>query len=222
VLGELPIGCIEVGLIAAGTGDGGPEIIRDSDFWDSSEEAKRMDMGLNPRGKILGESGLSKGVIACSQSCHKDLHFGDDTGGGIHDRHRLSGIVYKEFFSRPIFLTERRIDSLSPLAIQSAELTILVTIGMGLLILVPKKLKGYALPLQFLVKILHGRHVAFFFSNTKQRRKKKTLQRGFIHFWSKRPGYTGPGNSTKVILDRASCNGKAFGDLPGRETVFMM
>jgi len=119
-------------------------------------------------------------------------------------------------------LTERRIDSLSPLAIQSAELTILVTIGMGLLILVPKKLKGYALPLQFLVKIFHRRHLAFFWSNARQRRKEKALQRGLIHLWGKRPDHSSLLGTAKVILNRASGNGKALGDLPGREAVFMM
>ncbi len=176
VLGELPIGGIEVRLIAAGAGDSGPEIIRDGDFWDPSEEAKRMDMGLNPGGKILGDSGLRKSIIACSQGCHKDLYFGDDTGGGIHDRHRLPGIVDKELFTRPILLTQRRIEPFSPLAIESAELAILVTVRMVLLILVPKELKGDALLFQFLVKILHGRHVTFFLSNTRQRREQKALQ----------------------------------------------
>jgi hypothetical protein len=139
-----------------------------------------MDVGLNPGGKILGDSGLSKGVIACSQSGYKDLGFGDDPGRGINDRHRLPGIINKEFFSGPIFLTERRVKSLSPLVVQVAELAVLVTIGIGLPIFVPKKLKSYSFPLQFLVKIFHRRHLAFFWSNARQRRKEKVLQRVFI------------------------------------------
>jgi hypothetical protein len=92
----------------------------------------------------------------------------------------LPGIVNKELFSSPIFLTEIRVKSLGPLVVQVTELAVLVTLGIGLPIFVPKELKGYSFPLQFLVKIFHRGHLAFFLSNARQRRKEKVLQRVFI------------------------------------------
>ncbi len=58
-----------------------------------------MDMGLNPVGKLLGEGGFCEGIIAGSQSYHKNLDFSDLSGIGGRDLHGLPGIVNKEFFS---------------------------------------------------------------------------------------------------------------------------
>jgi hypothetical protein len=106
------------------------------------EELEGMRMGLNPGGKILREGGLGKGIIAGSQSRHKDLSLVDFSGLRIDDLHRLSGIVDEKFLSGPIFLSEAGIELLGPLVVEATKLTVLVSLRTLLLVLMPEKLKG--------------------------------------------------------------------------------
>jgi hypothetical protein len=166
MLCEFPIGGIEVRFITAGACHGGFEIVRNENLGDSAKELKRMDMGLNPGRKLLGAGGFGEGIIAGSQGRHKNLDLSDLPGLRIRDLHGLPRIVDKEFLSGPIVLTETEIQFLDPLRVVVAEPTILVTIGIGFLVLVPQELKGYTLFLHLLIKVLHGRHLMLLLSDT--------------------------------------------------------
>jgi hypothetical protein len=145
MLGHLPIACIEIRLITTGSSDGISEIVRDEDLRNSLEELEGMDMGLNPGGEILREGGFCKGIIAGSQSRHKDLSRVDLSSLRIGDLHRLPGIIDKEFLSGPIFLVEAGIELFGPLVVEAAKLTVLVPLGTLLLVFMPEKLKGDSL-----------------------------------------------------------------------------
>ena len=144
MLGHLPIGGIEVGLIAAGPGDRIPQIVWGEDLRDPLEEFESMNMGLNPGGEILREGGFGKGIIAGPQGGHKDLGLMDLSGLGIGDLHGLPGIIDEELFSGPIFLAKAGIELFGPLMVEAAELTVLVPLGILLLVFMPEKLKGDA------------------------------------------------------------------------------
>ncbi len=62
--GKLMIGRIDLRFIVAGLGHVGLEIARNEDLRNAAEEVKRPDIELDPRGKILGESGPGKRVAA--------------------------------------------------------------------------------------------------------------------------------------------------------------
>jgi hypothetical protein len=53
-----------------------------------------------------------------------------------------------------------------------AEPAVLVALRIGLLVLVPQKLKGHTLFLQILIKVLHRGHRTFFLINTRDGRIK--------------------------------------------------
>jgi hypothetical protein len=129
-----------------------------------------MNMGLNPGGKLLRESGFCEGIIAGSQGGHKNLDLLDLSGLGVRDLHGLTCIVDEELFSGPIVLTETEIQLSDPLLVVVAEPAVLVALGIGLLVLVPQKLKGHTLFLQLLIKVLHGRHKTLFLINTRDGR----------------------------------------------------
>jgi hypothetical protein len=101
-----------------------------------------MNVRVNPGREILREGSLCKGIIAGSQSGHKDLSFLDLSGLRISDLHRLSGIIDEEFLSGPIFLVKAGIELLGPLVVKVAKVTVLVPLRTLLLVFLPEKLKG--------------------------------------------------------------------------------
>ena len=93
----------------------------------------------------------------------------------------MAGIIDEEFFPGPVFLAETDIQGFSPLAMEFTELTVWVSVGVGLFIFVPKEHQGYAFLFAFLVKRLHGGHLAFFWKNGRHGRKEPVLQGGGIN-----------------------------------------
>ncbi len=77
MLSQILISGIDIRFIPARIGNTGFEVIRDKDLWDTTEELKGMDMGLNPGGQILGQGSLCKGVIAGPEGCYEDLSFSE-------------------------------------------------------------------------------------------------------------------------------------------------
>jgi hypothetical protein len=84
-----------------------------------------------------------------------------------------------------------------------------------LFVLVPQKLKSYALSLKLLIKVLHGGHLALFLNDRRDRRIKLALQGSFIKVSGKGPIQSCPLRSVQVILNRASANAQALGNLSG-------
>jgi hypothetical protein len=146
----------------------------------------------------------------------------DFSGRGIDDLDGLTGIIDEELFSGPVFLAKTGIEFPGPLMVEAAELTVLVALRIGFLVLQPKKLKRNTLFLQLLVKILRGRHLAFLLRHRGCNRKQSRLQGAFIEVEGKRPVQSGLLGSVQVIVDRASTDTEAFGYLSGRKTFFMM
>ena len=165
-----------------------------------------MDMGLNPGGEILREGGFCEGIIAGSQGGYKNLNLLNLSGFGVRNLHGLSCIVDEELFCGPIFLTQAEIQFLDPLLVVVAEPTVLVAVGIGFLVLVPQKLKGHALSLELLIKVLHGGHLALFLSNTRDGRIKPVLEGSVIELSGKGPTQPRPLRSVQVILNRTSAN----------------
>jgi len=215
MLGEVPIGGVEVRFVKTGVGDGVPKIVRDQDLGDALKKFKGMHMGLNPRGEVLGEGGLRKGVITGSQSSYKDLGLVDLPGLMICDLHRLPSIVDEELFSGPIILAKTGIQLLGPLTVETAELAVLVPFRIPLLIFMPEKLKRHPFLLQLLMKILRGRHLTLFLRNSMETRKEPMFQGSFVQFRRKRPTESCPLGSVKVISNRTPANIKTLGNLSG-------
>jgi hypothetical protein len=145
ILGHLPIACVQIRLIAAGTSNCISQVVRNEDLCNPLEELEGMDMGLNPGGQILREGGLRKGIIAGSQGCDKDLDLVDFSGLRVCHLHGLSSIVDKEFLSGPVFLAKAGIELFGPVVVEATKLTVLVPLGILLLVFMPEKLKGDAL-----------------------------------------------------------------------------
>jgi hypothetical protein len=215
MLSQLSISGVEVGLITTGPGDRIRQIVWGEDLRDSLKEFESMNMGLNPGGEILRESGLRKGVIAGSQSGHKDLGFMDLPGLVVGDFHGLPGVIDEQLFSSPIFLAKAGIQFFGPLMVKTAELAVLVPLEILLLVFMPEKLKRHPFLLQLLMKILQGRHLTLFLRNTMNGREQPMLQRGLIKLQRKRPTHSCSLSPVNVISDRTPANIKTLGNLSG-------
>jgi hypothetical protein len=222
MLGELPVRGVKVRFITTGQGNGILQVVRNEKLRHSLEELEGMSMGLNPGGKVLGQGSLRKGVIAGSQSGHKDLGLADLPRLRIDDLHRLSGIIDEELFSSPIVLTETGIQFFGPLMVETAKLAILVPFWILLSILMPEQLKCHSLLLQLSMKILWGRHLPLFLRNRMERREEPMLQGGFVQFRRKGPTESCLLGPIKVFSNRTPADIKTFGNLSGRQTLFVM
>jgi hypothetical protein len=81
-------------------------------------------------------------------------------GSRVYDGDRLAGVIDEELFSCEVFLPEGDIEFFHPVAIEEAELAVLIPLGVILSVLVPQQLEGDRLPLQLPEKIIHGGHGA--------------------------------------------------------------
>ncbi|PYR98478.1 MAG: hypothetical protein DMG12_22790 [Acidobacteria bacterium] len=70
------------------------------------------------------------------------LCFLDRPGLGVDDRDRVSRIIDEQLFSGTVLLPQDQVQLVGPLLIQPTEPAVLVTIGIGLLVLLPNQLQG--------------------------------------------------------------------------------
>ena len=63
----------------------------------------------------------------------------------IDDRYGVAGIIDKQLFPGAMLLAQHQIQLSDPTLIQFAEPAVLITVGIGLLVLLPEQLQGEVL-----------------------------------------------------------------------------
>lgn len=94
--------------------------------WGLRPKCKCPNMGADPVGKRLTPGGLGVGEVAGAKHRHEHRSLVDFSRGGIKDGKRLAAVVDKELLSRPVFLAHGEIEPLVPLAVEVAEVAVLV------------------------------------------------------------------------------------------------
>ena len=151
--GQLLVGGVEVGVIAAGLTDTAAQIIGDNQRWTAAIEGQHAHMATQPVGQRLTESGLGVGVVGGAQHADKDLGVAHLAGAGMDDRHRLPAVVHEAFLAGGVGLAHGALLALTPLAVTVAELGVAVATGGILLgVFLPQQLLGHALALELLMK----------------------------------------------------------------------
>ena len=189
--GHLMIGRIDVRFIVAGLGHAGFEIVRNEDLRNAAEEVKRPDMGLDPGGKILGESGPGKRVAAGAQGGDKQARLSGLSGNRIRYGDRLAGIIDKEFFPGPVGLAKADIELAAPLMVPLAELAVLIPVRVGLAVFQPQQTEGHPFAGQFLADVLHRRQSPLPGQLFRRGRKQQSLQTTVVQIGRKRPAQAG-------------------------------
>lgn len=104
VLGELEIGAIEIGLVAAGSRDCGLGIIGDHQLRGTLKEFQGLDVTLDPVGKLLAERGAGKGVGTGAEHCDEQGGGLGFAGGTIVNRDGRARPVDKHLLARAVIL----------------------------------------------------------------------------------------------------------------------
>src|SRR5208283_4366905 len=112
-----------------------------------------------------------------------------------------------------MFLPEADVDLLNPLAIEFAELAVLVSFRVLLLIFVPEELEGDAFPFPLPMDVFHSGHPALFLGKGVMGRKEQILQSGIIQPRRQGPSQAGLLGPINVFLNGTFSNVAAFGDL---------
>ena len=139
--GHLLIGGIQIRLVAAGMADRCLAIVGNKQGRRAAQKLQRTDVRTNPGAQILIPGGFGIGVVAGAQDGNEDGRFLDRPGLGIDDRDGVSRIIDKQFFSGAVLLPQHQIQLAGPLLIQLTEPAVLVTVGIGLLVLLPNQLQ---------------------------------------------------------------------------------
>jgi hypothetical protein len=188
MLREVLVSGVDVRLISVGVCYARFEVVRDQDLADTPEKLERMDMRCDPGRQVLSQGGLRKGVTAGAKGGDENLDFHTLAGGRVYDGDSLAGVIDEELFSSTVFLPEGDIEFFHLLAIEVAELAVLIPVRVGLSVFVPQKLEGDCLPLQLSEKIIHGGHGALGGGEKNFFREKHVFEGCMIEGGVKRPG----------------------------------
>jgi len=123
---HLGIGGVDLGLVPAGPGHPALQVVGDNGPGDSTQKGKCPHMGPDPVGKRLAAGGLGIGEVAGTEHRYENRSLVDLSRGGIDDGKGLAAVVDKELLSRPVFLAHGEIEPLVPLAVEVAEVAVLV------------------------------------------------------------------------------------------------
>ena len=176
------------------------------------------NVGADPGGEVLRETGPGKRIITRAQGGHKEIGIPGLPCNGICYRDGLAGIVDKQFFPGPICLPEAYVTFVGPLVIAFAELAVLISVRVGLLIFIPEKLKGNALLPQLLVNAIHRRHKPFIGVYMHNWRKQHMFHGSLVKIIRQGPGKPLLLSSIQIIFDGAPGDVTTFGNLTCGET----
>jgi len=112
-------------------------------------------VGTDPLRQFLGPRGFSVSVVASRKYGNKNLRFPDLPRPGVFHRHRLASVVNHHPLAGAVVLSQHHVQLAAPLAVALAELAVLQTFGVLLLVLLPEQLQGDPFTPHFLVNPHH-------------------------------------------------------------------
>ena len=129
VLGQLLVGAVDPGLIAANRCDAGLEVVADHRLRHAADHVQGVDVRPNPVGKPFRPAGLRVGVVGRSQHRDEDMSASLYAAGGIEHRHRVAGKVDEQLLGGAMRLPHGWRDGLAPLPVKIAKPAVAVTIS---------------------------------------------------------------------------------------------
>jgi hypothetical protein len=131
----------------------------------------------------------------------------------IINRHRLSGVIDKQFLAGTMFLAHDRIDLMGPLTVQMTKLAVLIALGVLLFMFLPQQHQSDTFVPQLLVNIGPVRNSALVGWHSGQLGIQQLLQLIVVDINRQRPAQGGLLETKKILGHRAAGNVAAFGDL---------
>ena len=157
MLGELEIGAIDAGLVAACLGDAAAEVIGHEDRRRATEELDHPHVGSDPRGEILGRTGFGIHVAARAERADEQFHGPDLARRDVVDHRPLAREVHEGLLAGAVDLAHRGRQGPRPVVIVPAELAVAIPVGLPRQVLEVQPLQGHAGPFELLVDPRHVR-----------------------------------------------------------------
>ena len=104
MFGQLLVGAIDPGFIAAGRGDAGLEVVADHRLWHAADHAEGVDVRPDPIGKSFRPARLRIGVVGRSQHRDEDMGAPLYSKRGVEYRHRVASEVDEQLLGGPMRL----------------------------------------------------------------------------------------------------------------------
>ena len=142
------------GLVAVGAGHEGTRLVGHQQAGDAADELQRGDDAGRPVGSLLAGCGAGVGVVRCPQHRHKYLCLAYLAAAGIHDGHRLAGVVHKQLVAGLVGLAHGALKAPDPGLVLLAEGAVFVGLArVLLLVLFPQQLQRDTGAAQFAVDV---------------------------------------------------------------------
>ena len=122
--GEILVGAVDAGLVAARRRDAGLEVVAHHRAGNAADGVEGVDVRADPLRQRLAPAGLGVGVIGRPQHRDEDVSASLLTGRGVEHRHRVAGPIDEQLLAGSMRLPHRRRDRLQPIPIELAEVTV--------------------------------------------------------------------------------------------------
>ena len=149
---HLGVGAVDLRLVKAGLDHGDLGVVGHQQLRHPADRLESAGMGADPIPERLGPARLGVGEVGGAQDGDKDLRRPGLAGQPVDDhRHRVAGVIDKQFVAAGMGLPHCDRDARRPPAVQLAKPRVAIAVAMPLDVLVPQDLQRDVLALQFAV-----------------------------------------------------------------------
>ena len=124
--GQVRVGPVDLGLVAAGAGDGAPQLVGDPQRGRAPEILDHVDVGVDPVPQLLGRGRLGVGEAAGAEHGDEQLDRPQFTRAPVDQRRPLAREVDEGLLAGAVHLPHRRPQAPRPLPVDLAELRVAV------------------------------------------------------------------------------------------------
>ena len=212
--GEILVGPVDAGLVAAGGGDPSLEIVADDQLRYTADEGERVDVGADPVRQALAPASLGIGVVRSPEHSDEDVRLAHLAGGAVDHRHGVAGEVDEQLLAGNVRLAHGGGDGSAPSDVEAAEPTVTVAVRMLGPVLLPEQHQGHAAPPKLgmdkgPVRLWAGRRRV-----EPGRREQTLLEVAVVQPGRDRPGDPDHGRPAQILGHRASADPDRLGDQP--------
>ena len=136
VLGQLLVGPLDPGLVAARDADCGAKLIRDHCSGHPAQVLEGSHVARDPVVALLRPARLGEGEARGAEHCDEQLRLPHLADLGVDHPRMLPGVVDEQLLPRAVHLPHRSALRADPAPIPLAELRVTVSVGMALEVLV--------------------------------------------------------------------------------------
>jgi hypothetical protein len=222
VLGELEVGAIDDGLVAARLGDAAAEVIGHEDRRRAAEEFDHPHMSTDPRGEVLRRAGLGVHVAARAERADEQLHGPDLAGRDVGDHGPLAGEVHESLLAGAVDLPHRGRQGPRPVVVVPAELAVTIPGGLLRQVLEVQPLQGDARAFELLVNPRHVRHRSRDTDEFAHPPEQPRLQLRVVEVGGERPCQCRALSPAAVLRHRPQAHAARTGDRPVGQALLVL